>query len=217
MQNLPQNRAVLAGAGIVAVIAALLLTGALKFDFTVGKLGVQKEDGAQTPAQQEKLASRATNFGGTGGKPEFSIKLPQGWAKGELEQQVDLAVGSITPEKLPNGTNFTVNIIATISPHPIAAASIEDYRASWKQYLLNLYPSMEFVKDSTATVSGMEAYVIEGKQTRADGVVVHQVQYVFYISDKYAMGITASAPDAFWDKYKDAMKVSIESLEKLSS
>lgn len=217
MQNLSKNKFVLVGAGAVAVIAVLLLTGALKFSFTAGKPGVQKESGSQTLNQQEKLASRATNFGGTGEKPEFSIRLPQGWAKGELEQQVDLAVGSITPEKLPSGTNFTVNIVASISPHPIPASGIGDYRASWKDYMLNQYPSMEFVRDDMASVSGMDAYVFEMKQTRGDGVVVHQLQYVFYVDSKYALGVTASVPEEVWNKYKGVVRTSLESIEKVSS
>lgn len=217
MKNLPKNKFVLAGAGAVAVITVLLLISALKFSFTAGKPGVQKESGSQTPTQQEKLASRATNFGGTGGKPEFSIKLPQGWAKGELEQQVDLAVGSITPEKLTNGANFTVNIVASISSHPIPTSGISDYQASWKDYMLNQYPSMEFVGDGMTNVNGVDAYAFEMRQTRGDGVVVHQLQYVFYVDDKYALGVTASVPEEVWSKYEKAARASLESIEKVSS
>lgn len=217
MKNLPKNKFVLAGAGLVAVIVVLLLTGALKFEFTAGTTGGEKESGSKTPAQQTKLADRAVNFGGTGGKPEFSIKLPQGWAKGELEQRVDLAVGSITPEKLANGSSFTVNIVASISPHPIPASDIAGYQASWRDYMLNQYPSMEFVKDGTANVNGLESYIFEIKQTRGDGVVAHQLQYVFYIDSKYVLGVTGSAPEDTWAKYKDAIKASLESVEKISS
>lgn len=211
MKNLLKNKAlVIGGVILAAVVIFFVVAGSFKFD--ASEKGRDKEGTAVgTPKQETKLASRGINFGGTGGKPEFSIKPPVGWARGEKEG-VDLAIGSITPDKLPDGRDFTTNIIATVSPHPITASSIENYNASWKKYLLNLYPSMEFIKDSTATVGGVEAYVVEGKQTRADGLVVHQLQYVFYINDKYAMGITASSPDAFWNNYKDAMKISIESL-----
>lgn len=217
MKNLPKNKFVLVGAVVAVVIAVLVLTGALKFSFTAKRTGGQKESPGQTISQEEKLASRATNFGGTGGKPEFSIKLPQGWSKGEVEQQVDLAAGSITPEKLPSGASFTVNIVVSINPHPIPASGIDDYQKSWKDYILKQYPSMEFLKDGVTQVNGLDVYIFEMKQTRADGVVVHQLQYILYVDSKYALGVTASAPEEVWSKYEGAIRASLESIEKVSS
>lgn len=215
MKNLPGNKFFLAGAAVAVVVAALLLSGALKFNFSVEKSG--SPEGSSQDQSQETKFGRPMKFGGTGGKPEFSINPPQGWSKGDINGQADLAIGSLTPEKLPSGTSFTVNIIASISPHPISAGSIADYQASWKEYMLNRFPSMEVVGDRTASVGGMDAYVLEMKQTRDDGVLVHQLQYVFYINKKYALGVTGSAPEDSWDKYKDVIKASLESVEKVSS
>lgn len=216
MKNLPKNKVLLVVGGIVILlIIVFIATGALKFNFEVsknGKTGAGQKPGA--PAQQAKLAGRL-EFGGTADKPKFSIAAPIGWAKGD-EPSVDLAMGSVTPEKLPEGGTFTVNIVATIGPHPYSVRGISDYRSSWKDYMLGQYPSMEFVADDSASVGGLEAYVFEMKQTRSDGLVVHQIQYIFYINSKYGLGVTGSAPEGVWDKYKEAIRTSIESLELVS-
>lgn len=215
MKNLPKNKAVLVVGGIVILVVLLIATGALKFDFELTKGSGEPRGGKSgAPAQQSKLAKRI-EFGGTADKPKFSIAAPVGWAKGE-EPSVDLAIGSVTPEKLPEGGSFTVNIIATIGPHPYAVLGISDYRSSWKDYMLGQYPSMEFVADDEGNVGGLEAYVFEMKQTRGDGLVVHQIQYIFYIDSKYGLGVTGSAPEGVWDKYKEVIKASIESLELVS-
>lgn len=214
MKALPKNKVLLVVGGIILLLVVLIATGALKFNFEVSKSPGGKAATGGAPAQQSKLAKRI-EFGGTADKPKFSIAAPVGWARGE-EPSVDLAMGSVTPEKLPEGGTFTVNIVATIGPHPYSVGGISDYRSSWKDYMLGQYPSMEFVAGDQADVGNMEAYVFEMKQTRGDGLVVHQLQYLFYINSKYGLGVTGSAPDSVWDKYKEAIKASLESLELIN-
>lgn len=215
MKSLPGNKFFLLGAAVAAVVAVFILSGTHKFNFSVEKSG--SPEGSLQDQSQEAKFGRPIKFGGMGGKPEFSINPPLGWSKGDINGQADLAIGVLTPEKLSNGASFTVNIIASISPHPISAGSITDYQASWKEYMRNQFPSMEVVGDRMASVGEMEAYVLEMKQTRDDGVIVHQLQYVFYIDKKYALGVTGSAPEDAWDKYKDIIRASLESVEKVSS
>lgn len=214
MKKILSNKKIIIGiVAIIVIIVILFVIGALKFNlsFVTTPTAPQKEE----VIQQQKLASRAITFAGTQGKPTFSIKLPLGWAKGE-DPRVDLLAGSITPEKLSSGQSFTVNINAVVDTHPATLKSFADYQASWKDQMLGQYPSMKFVSDATIKVNGMDVYIFEIKNPRPDGAVIWQIQYVFFVDDKYAVVVTGSAPDTSFQKYKDIMESSIASLNKVA-
>ncbi|MBI2430628.1 MAG: hypothetical protein HYV39_01285 [Candidatus Levybacteria bacterium] len=205
MKNILGKPKIIIGAVVTIVIVIVL--------FAIGVLSTaqQKEEVTQQP----NLAPRKITFAGTKGKPTFSIKLPLGWAKAE-DPRVDLLAGSITSEKLPSRQSFTVNINAVVDTHPNTLKNFADYQASWKDQMLGQYPSMKFVSDAVKKVNGMDVYVFEIKNPRPDGAVVWQIQYVFYVNDKYAVVVTGSAPDTSLQKYKNIIELSIESLDKVA-
>lgn len=134
-----------------------------------------------------------------------------------LAAGVDFVAGSPLSETLSNGQKFTVNINAIADKHGPAVKSFDDYVASWKNETLAQSPSMEFVADGTKTVNGMDVYILEMKNTRPDNMVIHQIQYLFYVDDTYAMVTTGSVPDETWAKYQGVISESLESIKKVAS
>ena len=218
MKGLLQNKKLLIGLGVVvAGIAVLVLTGTLKFSASVRKTEpttIEETKEPEETRQQQRLSPRAVTFKGAKVGVTMSIKLPLGWVTGK-DERADLIAGSQTPEKLDNGQTFTANINASVGKHPTGVTSFADIEKKWKEGLLDQYPSMEIVTDSSKKVGGLDVYVLEVKNTRPDGVVVRQVQYVFYLDDTYMATATGSVPDSVWDKYGGVIKDSIESLERV--
>lgn len=227
------NSKLLIGVGVFAfIIIILVATGALKFSGSVTRvpsstpIGGPEEVIDQTPRakptqnpkviQQPTLAPRAINFTGAKGQVEFSIKLPVGWSQGE-DSRVDFIAGSMTAETLPSGGDFTTNMNAIADVHGPSVTGFAYYQAGWKDMMLAQYPSMEFVRDSTQKINGMDVYILEVKNTRPDGVVIRQIQYVYYVDDNYGLVLTGSALDSTWGKYEGVIKASFESIEKVSS
>ncbi len=220
MNNLITNKKFILGLGIfVVIIVFLLATGALKFKASVNTNTTTTTSEKNEPkevVQQEKLASRATQFSDKNKAVTFSIKLPVGWSTSN-DSRVDFVAGSLTPEKLGNGEEFTVNMNALIGPHESSVKSFADYQNSWKEQILAQYPSMEFVSDSTTKVNGMDVYTFEVKNSRPDAISLRQIQYVFYVDDSFALVLTGTVPDDSWGKYQGVMKESFESIEKVTS
>lgn len=211
--------------GIVFFVLSIWILsalGILKLSFTVNKNNrsnqsseiTNQPESTNKPSQQAKLSSRPVTFRASKSQTSFSLKLPIGWQTGN-NSQVDFIAGSLTAQKLPNGQTFTPNINATVDAHQPIVATFVDYQTKWKDILLSQYPSMDFVRDFSTQVDGMDVYVIEVKNTRPDGLVLHQVQYLFYVSDQYAMMMTGTAPDDFWDQYSDIINQSFASVQKL--
>ncbi len=228
MKNLFTNKKFLVGLGIfVVVIIIFLSTGILKFEASFKKNSElssptenSKDSSApsnsqpEEPIQQMKLASRATEFSDEEETVTFSMKLPLGWSTAE-DSRVNLVAGSLTPEKLANGQDFTVNLNAIIAPHE-SLSTFADYQASWKDQTLSQYPSMEFVSDGSEKINEMDVYVLEVKNSRPDGTALHQMQYVFYVDENFALVITATAPEDSWEKYEGVIKESFASVEKVN-
>ncbi|GEM_PF-2345400 len=226
MQNLLKSKIVIGVAVVIILIVILLATGVLKFEASVKRIPSTGEE-QQTPStkteekkkevtQESKLASRAVEFSAAKGNLKFSIKLPVGWTQGQ-DARVDFIAGSLLSETLSNGQKFTVNINSVADKHGAAIKSFADYVSSWKNETLAQAPSMEFVDDSTKKVNGMDVYVFEVTNTRPDSMVIHQIQYIFYVNDIYGMVITGSAPDESWAKYEGIINESFESIEKVAS
>ncbi len=206
--NILQNRnAILGVIVLVAVVGVVVVTGAFKSD---------KQKGSPTSKTETKqvseLAERELTFGGSSGRPTFSVKAPVGWSTAE-DSRVDFLIGSLIGEKLPDGSNFTPNINFIISKHEIAATSIADYTSSWKEVMAKSYPSMRFLSDDIKKVGELDAYIMNIVQTRPDGVDVHQIQYMFWVDSDGVLAVVGSAPDLSWDKYEKVIKASIESVK----
>lgn len=225
MQNLLKSKIVIGIAVVVVLIIILVATEVLKFEASIKRTPSAEEEQAPSTASEEKkkeaaqepkLASRAIEFTGAKGKVTFSINLPVGWAQGQ-DARVDFVAGSPLSETLSNGQKFTVNINAIADKHGPAVKSFADYVASWKNETLAQSPSMEFVADGTKTVNGMDVYILEMKNTRPDSMVIHQIQYLFYVDDTYAMVATGSVPDETWAKYQGVISESLESIKKAAS
>ena len=212
----------------VLVVAVLLLTGVLEFSFTMTKTDQpvtsdetsQKsgsaDDETEKVSQQSSLASRPVRFKGMDDQVEFSINLPVGWSTA-VDDRANLIAGSQIPEELPDGQTFTANMNAIIDKHSPGMTSFSDYQTKWKDEMLAQYPSMEFISEYSTKINGMEVYVLNVNNSRPDGLVIHQTQYMFYIDDEFAMALTASAPTDSWSKYECVIKKSVESLENVSA
>ena len=209
---------------LVVGVVFLLITGALKFSFTVKQTGQasdtvateasQKTEAPKKVVQQEKLASKAISFKSPDGLLTFNINLPIGWATVE-NKDADLVAGSLTSETLASGQSFTPNINAISGKHPSYAKTFAEYQTNWKDKTLEGMPSVEFLRDYSTKVNGVDVYVFEIKNVRADGEALYQVQYAFYLSDTYALVATGTAPYENKDKYEDVIKKSIESVKQV--
>ena len=222
MNKLLSNKKVLIGVGVVVLIVGILFaTGAAKVNFSVSRTDQPQEEPqditqAQQPvkaAQQPKLASRLTAFTSKVGSLDFTIKIPVGWSVAS-DSRVDFVAGALTADTLSDNQTFTANINAVADMHSAPNTKFADYETKWKDYILGQYPSMEFVSGYSTKINGTDTYIMMVNNTRPDGLVVRQIQYVFYLDDKYAIISTGSAPAEFWSKYEKVIKESIESLER---
>lgn len=211
--------------GVVVLFVILWSLGIFKFNVSVRKSlpettapqqTVRTKAEEVTPTPQSQLTPQAVDFSVAGGKVNVSMRIPLGWVKGN-SPKAEFIVGSPTPEKLSSGQTFTVNINAIGGPHEAGFKTFSDYQASWKDSMLKQYPSLQFLSDTTTNIDGMDTYVLEVTNALPDGTRLHQVQYLFYVDDKTAFAVTGTVPDAFWNKYADVIKLSIESIKKTST
>lgn len=216
MKNLLKNKFLIGLVVVVLIIVILAVTGALKMNFSVTKTRGGSAEG-ETPtqskgvAQSQQLMTKETTFKAAEGALTVGIKLPIGWSIGSNEQ-VDFVAGSQISEKLPGGGTFTVNLNSSAAKHPVGITSFADYEAGWTKETLAGSPSMEEVSSYSKKVNGVDVVVLEMLNTRPDGLVVHQIQYVYYLNDAYYLVATASAPSESWDKYSQVLKDSLESI-----
>ena len=231
--NFLKNKAVLVGLVLVVllIVAVLLVSGALKFSITAtrtqpsdsaanGNNGsmVEKTEKTVTKApetQKPLLADRAVTFKDSETDLEFSIKLPLGWSTSS-NPTVDFVAGSLTAENLPDGSTFYANLNALVGAHPSDFSTFADYQDKWMEAMLAQYPSMESASRYSTKIDGMDVYVIEVSNTRPDGLVLRQMQYVFYVNNMYGMVVTTTTPLSSWAKYDKALKMSVESIKLVS-
>ena len=208
----------------ILLIVALSSLGILKLKFTVSRNNQttlptdtsSNSDVTQELTQQSKLADKPSTFTAAKNQTTYSIKLPIGW-KTATNEKLDFVAGSLIAEKLPNGQTFNPNINIQVGVHQTATSTFADYQTKWKEAILAEYPSMEFVRDSTTRVNDLDVYIFEVNNSRPDGLVLHQTQYIFYLDEQYAMVVTASTPQNSWDKYADVVQQSITSIQKTST
>lgn len=227
MKDLMHNKKILFFAGIAFLIfltAVFLLTGILKVKVTANKdtgstANTASKEKSITPPlavkQKNILAERPVVFKGDKESIKFSINLPLGWGTAQ-NPKVEFIAGSLTPEVLPNGSEFTVNINGVIQKHTIPGTVFSDYSTKWKDSLLKQFPSMELVGDESIKIDGMDVYVLRIKNTKSDGSEMYQVQYIFYVDKDYALALTASTPFDSWSKYEQVITKSIESVKRVS-
>lgn len=224
MSKLNRGKKIVLGLVIfILVIVVLSSLGVIKLKFTVNKndqfavpdTTSSKSESIQELTQQVKLADKPSNFTAAKNQTAYSIKLPIGW-KTASSEKVDFVAGSLTPEKLPNGQSFTSNINVQVGTHQTATSTFADYQTKWKEALLAEYPSMKFIRDSSTQINGLDVYIIEINNSRPDGLVLHQTQYIFYLDDVYAMVVTASTPSNSWNNYADVILQSVSSINKVS-
>ena len=212
---------------IVIILAVSLSSGALKFNITATRTPstetttttgneFETEQSVTKMPQKQKpvLADRATTFKNAEGNLEFSIRLPIGWAVAE-DERLDFVAGSLVSEKLPDGGTFNANINAIVGTHPSGFSTFSDYQEKWKNDTLAEFPSMEVVSDYATSIGNMDVYVIEVDNAHPNGMLLRQIQYIFYVTDTHAMIVTVTAPLNSWETYDEATKKSVESIEQL--
>lgn len=212
---------------VILFVAFSLTSGTLKFKITATRSGSpvteitnETNDEATpvttTPAVQKPiLADRATTFKDADSDLEFSINLPLGWATAENDK-LDFVAGSLTAEKLPDGRNFYANLNAIIGAHPSDFLTFADYQKGWKDAMLAQYPSMEGISDYSTVIDGIDVYVIEVSNASSSGLVLRQIQYIFYVNDTHALVVTVTAPLNSWSTYDQALKKSVESIKRVA-
>ena len=223
MKNLLKNKFLLVLGALVLIIVVLALSGALKLNFNVSRSGEASVPADETSpvssgeptGQVNQLSASPVAFTAADGALEFSIYLPVGWRVGSSDE-ADFVAGSLLADTLPTGDDFTTNLNASVRRHPSSVSSFADYQNSWKPEIQRQMPSLSVVNDYSKQVNGKDVYILEVRNTRPDGVVIHQIQSVYYLDDTYYMVVPASAPDSLWDKYQPVFSSSIESIQQQS-
>lgn len=202
------NRKVLIGLGL-AILAAVVAF----FVFSGGK---PEEDVTGEPEETSLLARNSLTFTGAGDYT-FDVFPPLGWARAE-GGDYDLRIGALAADPIPaTEDEFTANVLFAVYTHEeISATSIEDYAADWKPYLLGYFPSIEYVNDYQTKIGGLSVYAVEFTQP-SGGVMMRQMQFIFWLDEDYALFVTVTSLDSAWSKHKDGILESIESLELDSS
>lgn len=215
MKNLPKNKKLLVGVGVMVLLVVILLaSGILKFKVTRTLEGPEQVlEPTRRIGQKAELVSKETTFEAVDGKVKLSIRLPLGWSVTSY-QNFDFVAGSLIKDKLADGkTEFTANLLATVDPHPAGAASFAKYESSYRDEIFKKYPSMEEVTSYSTKVNGMDTLVLEVRNTRPDGLVVHQLSYVYFLNDKYYMDMTISAAEETWEKYSSVANDSLKTVK----
>ncbi|MBI3282624.1 hypothetical protein HYZ70_00935 [Candidatus Curtissbacteria bacterium] len=75
------------------------------------------------------------------------------------------------------------------------------------------YPSMEEVSSYSTKVNGLDVIILEVRNTRPDGLVVHQISYVYYLNDQYYADATVSVAEETWEKYSRVLMDSMGSIK----
>lgn len=214
MKNLPKNKKILIGVGVIVLLIVILLaSGILKFKVTrTGEGPEQVSEPTRRIGQKEELMSKETTFKSAGGKVTMSIKLPVGWAVGSLEG-IDFAAGSQFPDKFADGTPFRANLIAGVNRQSPKVTSFADFETSLKNEFFRNNPSLEEVSSYSTNIDGVDVYISEFRNTRPDGLVVHQIQHFYYLNNNYFATVTGSVAEETWDKYSQVVNDSLKTVK----
>lgn len=223
---------------IIAVIAVLVLvlmaTGILKMKFNVSytpenKNTIKQEETTvlqedyQPPevnvvekkpeAKAEPKEPELVEFTGKTGEPALTVEMPAGWSVDSRGfKGTDLIIKKTTPE-IVNGNQTFVNLAFVVDNHAPGVTEIKGYQGFYRRSLEQQYPEMEILSENIVKVGDFEALVLEAKQTNNFGVMVHQVQYLYYLNDVYAMSVTGTSTEETWEKNEQELIGLIESVQ----
>lgn len=223
LKNLSTGKKILIGIFIFFLIIFILLAaGFLKFSFRINKVNeetsTEKSVATIKEDEDDKPTSRfpqTLSFGGNG-YPLFEITLPKGWIQGSSDDpRVNLVIGPAAKEKTPQGSEFSTNINAIVNVHGVETSGIETYQAFYKESLLSDYQSMQFIDDYLTVVDDMDVYVLDVTQVRDDGLLLHQIQYIFYVDKNYALAVTGTSLESTWINRRDEIASATESIRKI--
>lgn len=169
-------------------------------------------------AESSTLETEAETYTSTNSlKPSFTINPPSGWVRPtDILQEADYALAAPQPDRASETRGFFSNINIIISSHETGFTTIEDYRSKYEQDLVSSTPGMVVVSTSSKTINGYETFIVEATVPN-DTYDVHQVQYVFVVSNTIGLGATGSTTTKTWDRDGAKIKASIESLKILPS
>ncbi|MEK7548798.1 MAG: hypothetical protein AAB499_02780, partial [Patescibacteria group bacterium] len=144
-------------------------------------------------------------------KPSFTINPPSGWVRPtDFLQEADYGLAAPQPDRASETKGFFSNINIISSPHEAGFSTIEDYKNKYAQDLVSSVAGVVLVSSSSKTVNGYETFIVE-TTVPTDTYEIHQVQYVFVISNAVVLGATGSTTTKTWDRDKAKIKASIES------
>ncbi|MCR4307006.1 MAG: hypothetical protein NUV80_00390 [Candidatus Berkelbacteria bacterium] len=169
-------------------------------------------------AESSTLETEAETYTSTSTlKPSFTINPPSGWVRPtDILQEADYALAAPQPDRASETKGFFSNINIVITAHETGFSTIEDYRSKYAQDLVNSTPGMAVVSTASKTVNGYETFIVEA--TVPNGTYdVHQIQYVFVVSNAVGLAATGSTTTKTWERDGTKIKASIESIKILPS
>jgi len=173
------------------------------------KLDTKRAESSTLEAQPETYTS--TNAL----KPSFTINPPSGWVRPtDFLQEADYGLAAPQPDRASETKGFFSNINIIIAAHETGFSTIEDYKNKYTQSLLSTTPGMALVSTSTKTVNGYETFIAETTVPN-DTYDIHQIQYVFVVSNSVGLAATGSTTTKTWERDSAKIKASIESIKIL--
>ena len=173
------------------------------------KLDTKRAESSTLEAQPETYTS--TNAL----KPSFTINPPSGWVRPtDFLQKADYGLAAPQPDRASETKGFFSNINIIIAAHETGFSTIEDYKNKYTQSLLSTTPGMALVSTSTKTVNGYETFIAETTVPN-DTYDIHQIQYVFVVSNSVGLAATGSTTTKTWERDSAKIKASIESIKIL--
>lgn len=174
-------------------------------------LDTKRAESSTLEAEAETYTSTSTL------KPSFTINPPSGWVRPtDFLQGADYGLAAPQPDRASETKGFFSNINIVIAAHETGFVTIEDYRNKYAQDLLATAPGMVLVATSSKTINGYEAFIVETTVPN-DTYDIHQIQYVFVVSNAVGLAVTGSTTTKTWDRDASKIKASIESIKILPS
>src|SRR3989344_7960501 len=167
-------------------------------------------------AESSTLETEAETYTSTNTlKPSFTINPPSGWVRPtDFLQEADYGLAAPQPDRASETKGFFSNINIIIAAHETGFSTIEDYKNKYTQSLLSTTPGMALVSTSTKTVNGYETFIAETTVPN-DTYDIHQIQYVFVVSNSVGLAATGSTTTKTWERDSAKIKASIESIKIL--
>ncbi len=172
-------------------------------------LDTKRAESSTLEAQPETYTSTNTL------KPSFTINPPSGWVRPtDFLQEADYGLAAPQPDRASETKGFFSNINIIIAAHRTGYATLEDYKKRYAQDLVSSTPGMILVNTFTKTVGGYETFIVE-VTVPSDTYDIHQIQYVFVVSNTIGLAATGSTTTKTWERDSAKIKASIESIKIL--